>query len=248
MNYPYVINQLGKLLVLFSAVMGALALVALLIDAIQGQRVDWGAEEALLIGCGLCLVTGGAAWLVTLRCNRHLGRREALLLVASSWVLGAAFAALGYTDVDTLEETFTVVGLHPAGGVKLFEVSGDSEDAKSGFALEEFSVRGDLALAVGDDTRRMYFDRIPSPDAKAHKERYRILFRQDEGDGELEYVFAGSDGLLIEKRYYEKGRKRWSASYYEYRRKHGKLYPVGIILEHHDYGYRLVVRLKEIRS
>lgn len=161
---------------------------------------------------------------------------------------GNAFAALGYTDVDTLEETFTVVGLHPAGGVKLFEVSGDSEDAESGFALEEFSVRGDLARAVGDDTRRMYFDRIPSPDAEAHKERYRILFRQDEGDGELEYVFAGSEGLLVEKRYYEKGRKLWSAFYYEYRRKHGKLYPDGIILEHHDYGYRLVVRLKEIRS
>ena len=61
-------------------------------------------------------------------------------------------------------------------------------------------------------------------------------------------MFAGSEGLLVQKCYYESGRKVWSASYYEYRRKHGKLYPDGIILEHHDYGYRLVVRLKEIRS
>jgi hypothetical protein len=161
---------------------------------------------------------------------------------------GNAFSAIGYTDVDTLEQTFTVVGLHPAGGVKLFEVSDDSEDVESGFAIEEFSVRGDLARAVRDDTRRIYFDRLPSPDAKAYKERYRILFRQDEGDGELEFVFAGSDGVLVEKRYYENGRKLWSASYYEYRRDNGKLYPDGIILEHHEYGYRLVVRLKEIRS
>ncbi len=161
---------------------------------------------------------------------------------------GNSFSAIGYTEVDTLAEAFTVVGLHPAGGVKLFEVSGESENVESGFALEEFSARGDLARAVGDDTRRMYFDRLPSPDAKVHGERYRVLFRQEEGEGELEYVFAGSDGLLVQKCYYEDGRKVWSASYYEYRRKHGKMYPDGIILEHHDYGYRLVVRLKEIRS
>ena len=161
---------------------------------------------------------------------------------------GKAFAAIGYTDIDTSTRTFTVVGLHPAGGVKLFEVSGDSEDVDSTFALEEFAVRSDLARAVGDDTRRMYFDRLLSPDATISKERYRILFRQNAGDGEIEYVFAGSDGVLVEKRYYENGSKIWSASYYEYRRAKGKLYPGGIILEHHGYGYRLVVRLREIRS
>ena len=158
-----------------------------------------------------------------------------------------AFAAIGYTDVDTSRRTFTVVGLHPAGGVKLFEVSGDSEGSESSFALAEFSVRGDVAGAVGDDTRRIYFDRLPSPDARAFRETHRILFRQDEGAGELEYVFAGSDGFLVEKRYYENGRKLWTASYYEYRRQDGKLYPDGIILEHHQYGYRLLVRLREIR-
>ena len=161
---------------------------------------------------------------------------------------GRAFAAIGYTDVDTSRRTFTVVGLHPAGAVKLFEVSGDSETARSSFALEEFSARGDLAGAIGDDTRRIYFDRLPSPDARASTDRTRIFFRQDEGGGELEYVFAGSEGLLVEKRYYENGRKRWTASYYEYRRKDGKLYPDGIILEHHEYGYRLVLRLREIKS
>jgi hypothetical protein len=161
---------------------------------------------------------------------------------------GEAFAAIGYTDIDAVARTFTVVGLHPAGAVKLFEVSGDSENVESGFALEEFAVRGDLARAVGDDTRRMYFDRLPSPDASIRRERYRILFKQSAGDGEIEYVFAGKDGLLVEKRYYESGSKIWSASYYEYRREKGKLYPEGIILDHHGYGYRLVVRLREIRS
>jgi hypothetical protein len=161
---------------------------------------------------------------------------------------GKAFAAIGYTEVDTARGTFSVVGLHPAAGVTLFEVSGDSETAKSSFALEQLSEWGDVARAVGDDTRRMYFDRLPSPDARAFREKYRIRFRERRGDGVLEYVFAGSGGALVEKSYYEHGRRLWSASYYEYRWKNGKLYPDGIVLEHHEYGYRLEVRLKEIRS
>jgi hypothetical protein len=161
---------------------------------------------------------------------------------------GRAFAAIGYTDVDTSSRTFTVVGLHPAGAVKLFEVSGDPETTESGFALEEFSARGDIARIVGDDTRRIYFDRIPSPEAKVSRESHRILFREEEGSGELEHVFAGSDGLLVEKRYFENGRKLWSASYHEYRLENGKLFPGGIVLDHHEYGYRLVLRLREIRS
>jgi hypothetical protein len=158
------------------------------------------------------------------------------------------FAAIGYTEVDTSRETFTVVGLHPAAGVKLFEISGDSEGAESSFAIEAFAIHGDIARAVGDDTRRMYFDRIPAPDATVSQERYRILFRQQAGDGELEFVFAGGEGVLVEKHYYENGSKVWSVSYYEYRRDNGKLYPDGIILDHHEFRYRLVVRLREIRS
>jgi hypothetical protein len=161
---------------------------------------------------------------------------------------GRSFTALGYTEVDTSTETFTVVGLHPAGGFKLFELSGDAEDVECTFALEELSRRGEFAQAVGNDTRRMYFDRIPAPDARISKGKHRIFFRQHTADGEMEYVFAGVRGVLVEKRYYENGRKVWSASYYEYLRKNGRLYPSGIILKHHEYGYQLVVRLKEIWS
>jgi hypothetical protein len=161
---------------------------------------------------------------------------------------GQAFAAIGYTDVDASRKTFTVVGLHPAGGLKLFEVSGDSKDAKCTFAVEEFARWGDFSLVVAEDTRRMYLDRIPGPDAKMSKEKYRILFRQQAEDGDIEYVFGGADSVLVEKRYYEGGRKIWNVSYHDYRRENGKLYPAGIILEDHRRRYRLVVRLKDIRS
>jgi hypothetical protein len=161
---------------------------------------------------------------------------------------GHAFAAIGYTQVDTSRETFTVIGLHPAAGVKLFEISGDPQNSRSSFALEAFASHGDIARAIGEDTRRMYFERLPESGASVSKERDRILFRQQAGNGEIEFVFAGRDGVLIEKRYYENGSKVWSVSYYEYRLDGGKLYPDGIILDHHEYGYRLLVRLREIRS
>jgi hypothetical protein len=140
------------------------------------------------------------------------------------------------------------VALHPAGGLKLFEVLGDANDAECTFALEEFSRWGDLAQAVAEDTRRMYFDRIPAPDAEVSREKYRILFTQQVAGGELEYVFAGAERTLVGKRYYEKGSKIWSVSYYEYRRRNGKLYPAGIVFEDHARRYRLVVRLRDIRS
>jgi hypothetical protein len=161
---------------------------------------------------------------------------------------GQAFGSIGYTDVDTSERTFTVVGLHPAGGMKLFEVSGVSDQVECKFALEEFTRHGDVARMVGDDTRRMYFDRVPDPSAKVSRGKYRIFFRQPEADGELEYVFGGADGVLVEKRFYENGKRIWSASYYEYRRENGRLYPGGIVMEHHQYRYRLIVRLREVQS
>ena len=161
---------------------------------------------------------------------------------------GQSAAVIGYTEVDTTRRTFTVVGLLPAGGVKLFELSGDSEVVEQTFAREEFTQQGEFAQVVGEDTRRMYFDRIPGPAAKSSKENSRILFREQVKDGEIEHVFAGAGPVLVEKRYYEDGRNVWSASYYEYVEQAGKLYPSGIVLEHHDYRYRLVVRLKEIRS
>jgi len=161
---------------------------------------------------------------------------------------GHSAVVIGYTEVDTARRTFTVVGLLPAGGVTLFELSEDSEVVDQGFFGEEFTQRREFAQVVREDTRRMYFDRIPGPAAKISKERSRILFREQVRTGEIEYVFAGARPVLVAKRYYEDGRNVWSASYYEYVEQAGKLYPSGIVLEHHDYRYRLVVRLKEIRS
>lgn len=96
MNYRYVSHELGKLLVLLSGVMGTLAIFAGLIDALERQHVDLRAEAALLFAGLTGVAIGGLSWLVTRGCKRYLGRREALLLVGMSWILGAFFAGLPY--------------------------------------------------------------------------------------------------------------------------------------------------------
>lgn len=157
-----------------------------------------------------------------------------------------SFSALGYTQLDLENDTFVVSCMNPV-GIKLFELTGNRNEVKPTFVLKELLQRGDLPRAVGEDIRRIYFDLVPSSQAKIEKEKYRIIFSQPSGAGIMQYVFAGSHHWLIEKHYFEKNRKLWSVFYYDYLLDKGKLYPAGLILKHHRFGYNLIIRLKEVR-
>lgn len=157
-----------------------------------------------------------------------------------------SFSALGYTKLDLENNTFQVSCMNPV-GIKLFELTGNLGQIKSTFVLKELLQRGDLPNAVGEDIRRIYFNLLPSAQAKIKKEKYRIIFTQPSGRGEVKYVFAGPEHWLIEKHYFEKNHKLWSVFYYNYLMHQGKLYPAELILKHHRFGYNLVIRLKEVR-
>lgn len=96
MNYRLVCKQLGLLLLVLSLAMGGVALLE------WGLWRQGGASELLgmqalglaaLLGVGL----GGACWLVGRGTDLSgMGRRDAMLLVAMTWLLGAAIAALPY--------------------------------------------------------------------------------------------------------------------------------------------------------
>ncbi len=157
------------------------------------------------------------------------------------------FLGLGNVDVDRQENRFRVVCLNPM-GVKLFELSGDRNAIVTDYALDALMKYGDLPTAVGNDIRRIYFDVVPSASAQVSKGKYTISFRQPDGAGYMEYVFAGKDRDLIEKSYYEDDDLVWRVSYYEYREQNGKRYPQGIVLVNYQYGYQLTVRQKELYS
>jgi hypothetical protein len=155
------------------------------------------------------------------------------------------FYGIGALQINRPDGVFRVAGMNPM-GVKLFELSGDQHGVTSQYTIADFSRYGDIAAAVGNDIRRIYFDLVPGPEARIWKRRYKLIFRQPSGPGFLEYVFAGTGGDLIEKNYYEESGIVWKAAYYEYQEQDGKRWPQGIVLIHYQYGYRLTVRQKEI--
>jgi hypothetical protein len=158
---------------------------------------------------------------------------------------GKQFSGIGYIGVQQKEQAFTVVCMNQM-GVKLFEISGKRDAISANFVIDEFKKKGNVAAAVGNDIRHIYFDLVPSPDAVMQKRRYEISFREPSGQGVMEFVFAGEMCALVKKTYYEDGSPVYRISYYEYQYDKGRLYPGGIVLENFKYGYSLIARLKEI--
>ena len=99
MNYRFVARQLGLLLVVMSVALAATMLYELLLilwgDANAGEA---DAARALGIATATGAIVGGLAWFFTRKHDKDwtLARREAMLLVAASWIIGAALAALPY--------------------------------------------------------------------------------------------------------------------------------------------------------
>lgn len=94
MNFRYVLNQFGLLMLVLAAMLAAVAAWAGF-RAWMGDPGEAAATEALVVAAGVAAILGGGLWRIT-RCKGQVGRREALLLVAMSWLLGAAFAALPF--------------------------------------------------------------------------------------------------------------------------------------------------------
>jgi len=96
LNYRFVINQLGLLLLVLSAAIFALSAWDFFAstEGFEGELSAIAYEfGAAVIGA----VVGGVLWYFGRSGDtERMGRREALLLVALSWLVGAALAALPY--------------------------------------------------------------------------------------------------------------------------------------------------------
>jgi len=160
---------------------------------------------------------------------------------------GFTFSGIGYIEADAAAHVYKVACMNHM-GVKLFEVSGNRDGVLSQSAIGPLADRGDIAHAVGDDIMRIYFDLVPGSGARTWKRCNKLFFHEVSGAGRMEYVFAGEQGDLIEKNYYEDDGIVWKASYYEYRDQGGKRWPQGIVFIHYEYGYRLTVRQKEFST
>jgi len=98
MNYRFVARQLGLLLVVMSTALAATMIYEFVLVWHGASRAEAEAARALGIATALGATIGGAMWFFTRKHDPDwaLARREALLLVATSWVIGAALAALPF--------------------------------------------------------------------------------------------------------------------------------------------------------
>ncbi len=97
MNLRYVVKQVGLLMLALSASLLVMAILFFVVEALLQHDVKPAARWAVFISGLLGAMLGTGLWLLGgKKAGRHLGRKEALLLVAVSWMAGAAFAALPY--------------------------------------------------------------------------------------------------------------------------------------------------------
>ena len=112
MNSRVVLGQLSKVITLMGLILLAIGGWALLVPFEEGIDEDH-AEKALLLSSACALIIGLTTWVLTLgpkdirrtlirgevegvESGQRLGRRDALLLVSASWIIGAVFVALPY--------------------------------------------------------------------------------------------------------------------------------------------------------
>ena len=96
MNIRYVASQVGLLFMVLSIMMLVTAGLFIVAQRVAGAPGDREARLALFIVGGAGLLLGGALWAVLRTRDEHLDRREAVLLVALSWVFGSVLAGAPY--------------------------------------------------------------------------------------------------------------------------------------------------------
>jgi hypothetical protein len=160
----------------------------------------------LLAGCSsvpfqptvLVPLEAGDPWTVVRRFQERTPQRYQLLNTVVFEYNFRKFSGIGTVQVDSVSGVFHAAGMNPM-GVKLFELSGDGRSVTSHHAMEALTQYGDIAAAVGNDIRRIYFDLVPGREALVRKRTNKLVFRQRAGSGFLEFLFGGAAGELIEK-------------------------------------------------
>jgi trk system potassium uptake protein TrkH len=94
MNLRAVVNQFALLSLVLSVLMLGIGLWAL-VEWLLGDAAEKPAVIAMIVSAGVGAIIGGGLFARS-RKAAQLGRREALLLVAASWLFGAALAGLPF--------------------------------------------------------------------------------------------------------------------------------------------------------
>jgi hypothetical protein len=159
------------------------------------------------------------------------------------WWPAIRVTALGATDVDRAHDAFTAVGLTPM-GVRLFDVSRRDGQVQAHFLTDRVPHQEAVTKALSDDMARLYLNLIPSAEAKVHRERDTLVFREETAEIATEFVFAGQPAALVGKRCWEGRQRVCVIRFDEYEGAPTARLPARIVLDNLRYHYRVTIRLK----
>ncbi len=223
MNFRYVFRQLGLLCLVLTALITVVAGWAMYewlsgADAttqpVGHQRY---AVSAMMFSSGIGIIIGGLLWLGTRKGDMFLGRREAMLLVAVSWLGGAALAAMPYWIWAMLNEHVdpthpfrnfvdcyfeAMSGLTTTGSTVLMGDPNDIESLPRGLLLWRAATHwiGGLGIVVlfvavlpslGVGGKKLFVVEAPGPTHQGVKPRIRETART------LWFIYCGMTLLLI---------------------------------------------------
>lgn len=161
---------------------------------------------------------------------------------------GKELTGMGYLAVNGDDGSYALSCMNPA-GIKIFEFRGIGDRVETLFVPPQFGeFGGQLAESVAQDIRRIYFDWTPPPHAKLKQKKNRLVFTDKTDAGKIEYVYAGPQRMLVEKKFSKGWKTACRVRYYDYREVDGKQYPHGIVLQNRKYHYRLVLRVKSVHN
>ena len=80
------------------------------------------------------------------------------------------FSGVGLVAINAEQGSYKVAGMNHL-GVKLFEFEGNRTGLLRQFTIAPLAGKGDIGTAVGTDIQRVYFDLVPSPEARIVKRK-----------------------------------------------------------------------------
>jgi outer membrane biogenesis lipoprotein LolB len=154
---------------------------------------------------------------------------------------------IGMMELDTRRNEARLVAVNQM-GVKLFDLTVSEEGVSENYLLPQLAGYPRFSEAVATSLRRIFLAPGPRPEVDVLQEAAEGYRLSGEREGEpIAFLFGGDPVRLVEKS--ALGPKDdWRVVYLDYQQDSGLAFPREIVLEDRRAGYRLDLRIDNVRQ
>ena len=163
---------------------------------------------------------------------------------------GRSFSALGITELDGENNSFSVAALSPM-GMTLFKLKREKGKLISRYIMPKFGPEdmNKTADMINNDIALVYFNRGVNVSKNAPViDTQDVTVHAQVNDQKYRYIFSGIPLKLMQKSMLENNSKIWSVDYYDYQQIGNKEIPFKIFFKNNKYGYSIDIDTKEVNT